>query len=202
MKKTTCALAAVIIMALPTMLGCGGDPPPPPTTPTTLPPPPPPPPVPPPPPPAPAAPTACDSVMQLGLSTMLKGRAEAEAKGLKAEGAEVCMNVPEGQAATSQVGLMLEPGMCYAVLAQGGTGVTEVELKLLLDLQGAVPPALAALAANPTLAVDSETGASASIGAKGSCYAWAGPIAALAKVTATAKTGTGPIALQVYKKKK
>lgn len=202
MKTTTCALAAVMIMVLPTMLGCGGDPPPPPTTPTTQPPPPPPPPVPPPPPPPPAAPTACDSVMQLGLSTMLKGRAEAEAKGLKPEGAEVCMNVPEGQAATSQVGLMLEPGMCYAVLAQGGTGVTEVELKLVLDIQGAVSPALAAFAANPTLAVDSETGASASIGAKGNCYPWAGPIAALAKVSATAKTGTGPIGFQVYKKKK
>lgn len=202
MKKTTCALAAVIIMALPTMLGCGGDPPPPPTTPTAQPLPPPPPPVPPPPPPAPAAPTACDSVMQLGLSTMLKGRAEAEAKGLKAEGPEVCMNVPEGQAATSQVGLMLEPGMCYAVLAQGGTGVTEVDLKLVVDLQGAASPALAAFVANPTLGVDAETGASASVGGKGNCIAWPGPIAVLGKVTATAKTGTGPIALQVYKKKK
>jgi hypothetical protein len=50
--------------------------------------------------------------------------------------------------------------------------------------------------------VDSETGSSASIGTKQSCYAWSFPIAGLATVTATAKTGSGPIGLQVYKKKK
>jgi hypothetical protein len=80
--------------------------------------------------------------------------------------------------------------------------VTEVELKLLADVSNALPPALAAMAANPTLGADSETGSSASIGAKASCYAWAFPIAGLVKVTATAKTGSGPISLQVYKKKK
>jgi hypothetical protein len=133
---------------------------------------------------------------------MLKGRAGTDAPNMKPEGAEVCMTVPEGQSASTQVGLMLEPGHCYTVLAQGGPSVTEVELKLLLDVSGSVPPALAAMAANPTLAVDSETGSSASIGAKQSCYAWSFPIAGLAKVTATAKTGSGPISLQVYKKKK
>ena len=76
------------------------------------------------------------------------------------------------------------------------------ELKLVLDFQGAVSPLLAAFAANPTVAADSETGPAASIGAKQSCYQWSGAIAVLAKVTATAKTGSGPIALQVYKKRK
>jgi hypothetical protein len=133
---------------------------------------------------------------------MLKGRAGTDAPGMKAEGPEACMTVPEGQSVSTQVGLMLEPGHCYTVLAQGGPGVTEVEMKLLLDVSGSVPPALAAMAANPTLAVDAEAGSSASIGAKQSCYAWSFPIAGLAKVTATAKTGSGPISVQVYKKKK
>lgn len=133
---------------------------------------------------------------------MLKGRAGADAPGMKPEGPEVCMNVPEGQAVSTQVGLMLEPGYCYTVLAQGGPGVTEVELKLALDITGALPPALAAFAANPTLGVDSETGSSASVGGKQSCIPWSGLIAGLAKATATAKSGTGPISLQVYKKKK
>lgn len=112
------------------------------------------------------------------------------------------MTVPEGQAATTQVGLMMEPGHCYTILAQGGPNVTEVELKLLADVSGAMPPALQALAANPTLAQDSEQGPAASIGGKQSCYAWAWPVAGLVKVTATAKTGSGPIGLQVYKKRK
>jgi hypothetical protein len=112
------------------------------------------------------------------------------------------MSVPEGQAASTAVGLMFEPGFCYTVLAQGSPSVTEVELKLVADISGSVPPAFAALAANPTLGVDTETGSAASIGAKPNCYAWAFPIAGLVKVTATAKTGSGPISLQVYKKKK
>jgi len=131
---------------------------------------------------------------------MLKGRAATEAPNMKPEGAEVCMTVAEGQAAQTQVGLMFEPGFCYTVLAQAAPSVTAVELKLLGDVSGALPLAPAAM--NPTLAVDSQTGAMAAIGAKQSCYAWTLPAAGLVKVTATAKTGSGPIMLQVYKKKK
>lgn len=202
--STKCAVAAVIIMALPTFLGCGGDTPPPnnPNGAGSFTPPPPPVPPPPPPPPPPVAAAPCDSVVSLGLSTMLKGRAGTEAPNMKPEGAEVCMSVPEGQAVTSAVGLMMEPGHCYTVLAQGGPGVNEVELKLAADFQGAVPPAFAALAQNPVLGQDTETGPAASIGGKTACYAWAWPVAGLVKVTATAKSGTGPISVQVYKKKK
>ena len=133
---------------------------------------------------------------------MLKGRTATEAPGMKAEGAEVCMVVPEGQAATSAVGLMMEPGYCYTILAQAAPSVTEVELKLQADVSGSLPPALAAMAANPVLGVDAETGSAASIGGKNSCYAWAWPVAGLVKVTATAKAGSGAIGMQVYKKKK
>jgi hypothetical protein len=140
-------------------------------------------------------------VQSLALTTMIQGRAGADAPNMKPEGGQLCMVVPEGQAAQTQT-MMLEPGHCYTVLAQGAGGVTEVDLAMTLDTSTALPPALAALAANPQLAVDQESGSSASIGPKQSCYQWPFPLPGMVKISAKARTGTGPVALQVYKKKK
>jgi hypothetical protein len=198
MRCMGAAVAAVVISA---GAGCGSDPEPPPQTPpntAAVAPAPTPAPAPPPPPPQPSA---CDATTSLGLTTMITGRAATDAPKMKAEGGPFCMVVPEGQTISTQT-IMLEPGQCYTVLGQGAAGVTEVDLQLVLDTSTALPPALAALAAQPTLAVDQETGASASIGPKTSCYAWPFPLPGMVKVSAKARTGTGAIALQVYKKKK
>ncbi|UQA63799.1 hypothetical protein E8A73_027320 [Polyangium aurulentum] len=198
MRSLVAAVAAMTVVAA----GCGSDPetPPQPAPPdagtqNVAPPP-------PPPPPPPPEPTACDATTSLGLTTMITGRAKTDAPApMKPEGGPLCMVVPEGQTVSTQT-MNLEPGHCYTVLAQGAAGVSEVDVQLILDTATALPPALAALAQNPTLAVDQETGASASIGPKQTCYAWPFPLPGLVKVVAKARTGTGPIALQVYKKKK
>ncbi len=40
------------------------------------------------------------------------------------------------------------------------------------------------------------------MGAKANCYQWPLPVPAAVRVTIKARTGTGPVAAQVYKKKK
>jgi hypothetical protein len=151
----------------------------------------------------PAQPGPCDSVQSLAMTTMFQGRAGSEAPGMQPEGAAICGVVPEGQTISSQM-FMLQPGFCYTFLAQALPTVTEVDLQVELDLAGGggVPPALAALNLKPVLAVDTDQGAQAAVSAKTNCYQWAFPIPAVVKLVAKARTGTGPIAAQAYKKKK
>jgi hypothetical protein len=153
---------------------------------------------PPPPPPPPAQPTACDATQSAALTTALQAREKAEAPGMKAEGGSTCMVASEGQTITGPT-IMLEQGHCYTVLAQGFPPVTEVDLQLVLDPAIPLPAGM-----QPVLAVDTETGLNSSIGPKTSCYQWTLPLQGMAKVVAKARTATGPgpIAFQVYKKKK
>ncbi len=149
-----------------------------------------------------AKPGPCDDVQTLALTTMFKSRAPSEAPGMQAEGGPVCGVVPEGQTLSSPT-FTLQQGFCYTFLAQGLPLVSEVDMQLEMDLTGgAVPPALAAFNLKPVLAVDMDTGPQASVSAKQSCYAWAFPVPAAAKLVIRARTGTGPVAAQVYKKKK
>lgn len=154
-------------------------------------------------PPPPPAPAPCDAVQSLAMTTMFQGRAATEAPRMQPEGTAICMVVPEGQTASGQT-FMLQPGFCYTVLGQALPTVTEVDVQIELDLAGGggLPPALAALNLKPMLAVDSETGPSGAIGAKQNCYAWPWPIPAAVKVVVKARTGAGPVAAQVYSRKK
>ncbi len=169
------------------------------------------PPPPPPPPPADAgtdaapaaAMTPCDAVQSLAMTTMFQGRAATEAPKMQLEGSALCGVVPEGQTVTGQT-FMVQPGYCYTVMAQALPTVTEVDVQLELDLAGggAVPPALAALNVKPMLAVDPDTGPTAAIGAKQNCYAWPFPLPAAVRVVVKARQGGGPVAAQVYSRKK
>lgn len=172
--------------------GADAAPPPPPPTTST----------PPPPPPPPQA-GPCESKETLAVSTAFQGRAATEAPGMKPDGQLVCAIVPEGQTQASQP-FLLEPGFCYTFLGQALPTVTEVDITLELDLAagGQMPPALAALNIKPQLAVDSDTGPMATIGAKQSCYQWALPAPVSARVVVKARSGSGPVAVQAYKKKK
>src|SRR5262245_33150459 len=87
------------------------------------------------PPPPPATPdvTPCDSVQTLAMTTAIQGRAAAEAPKMQAEGQPVCGVVQEGKSTSGPV-FVLQPGMCYTVLAQSLPGVTEVDVALELDM--------------------------------------------------------------------
>jgi hypothetical protein len=153
---------------------------------------------------APPAPVAgpCDAVQTAALTTVIQGRAAAEAPGMQPEGAATCNVLPEGQSASSQV-FTLQSGFCYTVLGASLPTVSELDMQLELDLaSGAtLPPALAALNIKPLLMTDTESGPNGTIGPKSSCYKWAFPIPAAVRVTMKPRAGTGPVAVQVYKKK-
>ncbi|AUX46358.1 hypothetical protein SOCE26_078640 [Sorangium cellulosum] len=153
--------------------------------------------------PTPAVPTtaACDGVQSLAMTTMFQGRAPGEAPRMQMEGAPVCGVVPEGQTVSGQT-FMLQPGNCYTFLAQALPTVTEVDLQLELDLNAGGQPALAAFNLKPVLAVDSDTGPTAAIGAKQSCYQWPFPLPGTVKLVVKARTGSGPVAAQAYSRKK
>ncbi|WP_437965586.1 hypothetical protein WMF04_39025 [Sorangium sp. So ce260] len=150
-----------------------------------------------------AVPTAspCDGVQSLAMTTMFQGRASGEAPKMQPEGPPVCNVVPEGQTASGQT-FMLQPGNCYTFLAQALPTVTEVDLQLELDLNAGGQPGLAAFNLKPVVAVDSDTGPTAAIGAKQSCYQWPFPIPATVKLVVKARTGSGPVAAQAYSRKK
>ena len=66
-----------------------------------------------------------------------------------------------------------------------------------------LPPALAAMAGNPLLAVSTDAGVQTSIGgSKQGCYQWPWPVPGPVKVVLKARNGSGPIAAQAYSKKK
>lgn len=164
--------------------------------------------LPPPPPPVvdaglpPAATGPCDPVQSLAMTTTLQGRATAEAPGMKPDGAPLCGVVAENQPVNGPM-FLLEQGYCYTFLAQSLPPVTEVDMSLEIDLSGgiALAPNLAAMAQRPLL-VDTETGEKGAMASKSNCYVWPWPIPAQVKLIVKSKAGTGPVAAQVYKKKK
>jgi hypothetical protein len=153
----------------------------------------------------PPAPTSspCDSVQTLALTTMLQARQKTEAPGMQPEGAPVCGVVPEGQTVMS-TSMVLQPGHCYTILANGLPNVSVVDIQLVADPSAAgLPPALAAMAGNPLLAVSTDAGVQTSIGgSKQGCYQWPWPVPGPVKIVLKARNGSGPIAAQAYSKKK
>jgi len=141
----------------------------------------------------------CDPVQIQAFTTMFQGRAPTEAPNMTADGAMICGVVAEGQSIETPM-FMLDPGHCYSVLGQGMPNVTEVDMQLLIDVQG-LPPMLQAFAGKPMLAVDTQAGVMSSIGAGTTCYKWPWPVSAVVKLNVDAKQGAGPIAAQVYKRK-
>jgi hypothetical protein len=136
----------------------------------------------------------------MALTTMFQGRAPQEAPGMQAEGGAICGIAPEGQTVSSQT-FFVQQGFCYTFLGQALPTVTEVDLQLELDIASG-GPALAALNLKPLLQVDTETGPQTAIGAKQACYTWPWPGQAPVKLVVKARTGSGPVAAQAFKKKK
>ncbi len=152
-----------------------------------------------PPPPASAV-TACDAVQTTAFTTMISARAGAEAPRMEQVGPLVCGVAPEGQAASGQT-FMLEQGYCYTVLGNSLPNVGELDLAMTVDMTGGLLPGpLAGLA--PQIAVDNTAGGSAAIGAGKDCFPWTLMIPAAVKLTVKSTRGSGPVAAQVYRRKK
>lgn len=151
----------------------------------------------------PAAPTTgpCDGAMQMALQTAIQQKAKQDlAPTMKPDGNLVCENVAEG--GTVSAPFTFAPGKCYSVIAYSLGNVTEVDIKVKPDLGPNPAPILAPLAAF-TGAQDSSTGPNAIIGPKNDCFKHPGGLVAIpfaAKAEALARTGAGPVAVQVYSK--
>ena len=120
---------------------------------------------------------------------------------MEPEGGVVCgLVAQDGGSVTGQT-FFLQPGYCYTVLGNGLPNVSELDLSLVADLTAAgIPPAFAALASAP-IAVDSDTGAMAAIGAKNNCYKWPWPFPGAVKLVVKSRIGSGAVGAQVYKRK-
>ncbi len=141
----------------------------------------------------------CDATRTLALKTAIEGRKTAELSStMKPEGVFRCELVAEGGG--FEVPVTIQPGKCYSALAGSFPNITEVDMRLLLNAVENLPPLLAGLKDQPA-AQDSETGPTAAIGRKDSCYRLpplAPPIPMKVVVTATA--GAGPLAVQIFSK--
>jgi hypothetical protein len=98
-----------------------------------------------------------------------------------------------GQGHALEIPIQLQPNKCYSVVAMGLPPVTEVAVELQLTT---IIPGMA-----PVLAVDQETGATAVLGRKATCYKWMfGVLPAPAKVVVKVPGGSGLVAAQAYEK--
>ena len=89
--------------------------------------------------------------------------------------------------------VQLQPNKCYTVVATALPPVTEVNVQLVLltPLPGMTP----------VLAVDQDSGPTAVLGKKATCYKWMfGTIPASAKVVVQVTGGSGLVAAQTYEK--
>lgn len=190
--------ALTVLFVASSITACGDEPPPEyPVTTATVPVPAPPPPTPPP------APTVqlgpCDATMQVALQTAIEARKSELSPGMKAEGGFGCETVAEG--GTLKLAVSLQPGRCYTILANSFPNVSELDMYLKPNLGPNPNPLLASLAGT-VLAQDNETGAIAAIGSGKNCYknALPIPIPIAGMIELTARTGGGPIAVQVFSK--
>lgn len=193
------AAASLVVLGV-SAAGCGSEPQFAETPPPDAAPPPPPPPEPQPeagPPPVTSAP--CDPVQLTAMTTMFQGRAPTEAAKMEPVGGITCGVVAQGAEVSGET-FMLDQGYCYTILGQGMPNVTDVDVRMELDVQG-MPPALQAFQIKPVLAVDTSAGVTTAVGGGGNCYKWAFPISGPVKLVVSAKAGDGPVAAQVYRKK-
>jgi len=143
----------------------------------------------------------CDGMVTLALRTAIDTLAKKDlAPAMKADGDTVCMMLAEGQ--TVSAPFSFQPGSCYSFVAFALPNVTEVEVRVKPELGNPPNPLLAPLASF-TGAIDADTGPSAVIGRKNDCVKHPGGLIAIpfaAKAEVLAKAGSGPVAVQVYRK--
>jgi len=142
--------------------------------------------------PAPAAdagPAPVDLITQQILAESIQERAKKEARGMKPEG-ELASGVVQASGHIEQA-FMINPQKCYSVIAEGGPGVTEVDVQIMAKPMPTVP------LPGPVIAVDQTQGAKAAITP---CWKNIFPVALPATAIAKATQGAGALALRVYVK--
>jgi len=141
--------------------------------------------------PSSSAPVPVDPALAATLTPLLTqlGASQVVA-GSKPLGAAMVGNVGGPQILEQQI--TLQPNKCYSLVAFGAPPITELNVQLLAVT---VIPGMA-----PVLAVDQDTGASATLGKKPNCYKWALPSPKPVKVIVSAAAGQGIAGAQVYEK--
>ncbi|MGE0321665.1 MAG: hypothetical protein AB7K71_25630 [Polyangiaceae bacterium] len=140
---------------------------------------------------APPEPVALDPLTLEDLGKSIKKRVTKQAPyPMKAVDQPFGAVLAEGQ--TYEVPLMVAGGKCYSVIAQGGAGITELDIEIKLEPIPNLP-----LPINPTFAVDSTGGPEAAITP---CVKNVLPSGIPGKVILKATRGAGPVAAQVFMK--
>ncbi|HEY0469632.1 MAG TPA: hypothetical protein VGC79_35825 [Polyangiaceae bacterium] len=141
--------------------------------------------------PAPTTPPPTDPAVIAAVTPMLTQLAASQTvAGSKPLGSAVVGNVGGAQVLEQQI--MLQPNKCYSVVAAGMPPITELNVQLLAVT---VIPGMA-----PILAIDQDTGPSATLGKKPNCYKWAMPLPTPVKVVVSAAGGQGVAGAQVFEK--
>jgi len=129
-----------------------------------------------------------DEVTKAQLAAQIAERAKTEAPGMKPVG-EVFGGVAKDGGTVESAVFQIDLAKCYSVVAQGGLGVSELDIQL----KGAqILPGM-----QPTLAVDNTSGPSASINP---CWKNGFPVGFPATVSLVVRTGSGPVAAQIFVK--
>jgi hypothetical protein len=196
MGMATRQIPCLILALAATACGGCGSPPPPQPMPAPMP-------MPPPmPPPVPLA-SPCDQAQSLATSTSMMARSALEAPGMKPEGPPVCGVVGQGQTVTGPM-FILEPGYCYTFLGQSLPPVAEMEMLIQFDATAAagslLPPTMAGMAQGPVL-VSTTPGERVNMAPQRGCYQWGFPLPATVKLVLHARTGSGPVAAQAFRKR-
>ncbi|HKO53332.1 MAG TPA: hypothetical protein VJV79_36740 [Polyangiaceae bacterium] len=141
--------------------------------------------------PAPTTPAPLDPAVAAAVTPMLTQLAASQTvAGSKALGTAIVGNVGGAQVLEQQI--MLQPNKCYSVVAAGMPPISELNVQFLAVT---VIPGMA-----PILAVDQDTGPSATLGKKPNCYKWALPLPTPVKVVVSAAAGQGVAGAQVFEK--
>ena len=139
--------------------------------------------------PAPAAAQPLSPADEAALKAAIEARAATEAKGMKPAGEFFGGVAPAGGTVESPQ-MMIDLGKCYSVIAQGGMGVTELDIQL--QAVSVLP-----FIQSPTVAVDQTTGNMAAISP---CWTNNYPAGFPGKVVLKATAGSGPVGAIVYVK--
>lgn len=142
----------------------------------------------------------CDAGTTLNLKSAIEGRHKAElSAAMKPEGVFRCEIVNEGE--TIEIPITVQPGQCYSALAGSFPNITEVDIKVVFNVAENLPPVFQAFK-DQAVAEDAETGPTAAVGRSNNCikHNFAIPLPAPMKVVVTARNGSGPMAVQVYRK--
>lgn len=143
--------------------------------------------------PAPAAGAPCqplDPSAGAAIQPILNQLATTEAPGAKPVGAASVAMCQQGQ--QFEAAVQLQPGKCYTVIAVGLPPVAEMNIQLIATTP--IP------GMTPVLAEDQTAGPQGVLGKAPNCFKWPLPLPGGAKAVATAASGQGMAAFQVYEK--